>query len=145
GISRPNPPEKWQVVEAPHLRIISDEIWDAVQTRKRIYAGKRTHESRRPRHMFSGLVRCGTCGSSYTIKNRDQLACSAHREKGTCDNNRTIRVAELERRVLEGIERRLLAPETVAEFLREYHAERKRLRKEASRQRREDDKRMYDL
>jgi hypothetical protein len=47
--------------------------------------------------MFSGLVRRGVCGSSYTIKNRDQLACSAHREKGACDNNRTIRV-------LEGIE-----------------------------------------
>jgi hypothetical protein len=35
-ISRPNQPEKWQVVEAPHLRVISDEIWDTVQARKRI-------------------------------------------------------------------------------------------------------------
>jgi len=144
-ISRPNPPEKWQVIEASHLRVVSDEIWDAVQARKKIYGGKRTHECRRPRHMFSGLVRCGACGGSYTIKNRDQLACSAHREKGTCDNNRTIRVAELERRVLGGIERRLLAPEVIAEFLREYHAEQRRLQKEASRQRREADKRAYDL
>ena len=144
-ISRPNPPEKWQVVEAAHLRIVSDEIWDAVQARKRIYGGKRTHERRRPRHMFSGLVRCGACGASYTIKNRDQLACSAHREKGTCDNNRTIRVADLERRVLNGIERRLLAPETIAEFLQEYQAEQKRLRTEACRQHREADKRMSAL
>jgi len=53
-VSRPNPHEKWQVVEAAHLRIVSDEIWDAVQARKRIYGGKRTHERRRPRHMFSG-------------------------------------------------------------------------------------------
>jgi site-specific DNA recombinase len=144
-ISRPNPPEKWQVVAAPHLRIIQDEVWDAVQARKKIYGGKRTHERRRPRHMFSGLVRCGACGGSYTIKNRDQLACSAHREKGTCDNNRTIRVAELERRVLEGIERRLLAPEIIAEFLKEYHSEQRRLRKEANRQRHEADKRVHDL
>ncbi|MGO8847594.1 MAG: zinc ribbon domain-containing protein [Methylocella sp.] len=90
-------------------------------------------------------MRCGACGGSYTIKNRDQLACSAHREKGTCDNNRTIRVAELERRVLEGIERRLLAPEIFAEFLKEYHSEQRRLRKEASRQRHEGDKRVHDL
>ena len=141
-VSRPNPQEKWQVVEAAHLRIVSDEIWDAVQARKRIYGGRRTHERRRPRHMFSGLVRCG---ASYTIKNRDQLACSAHREKGTCDNNRTIRVADLERRVLGGIERRLLAPETIAEFLQEYQAEQKRLRTEACRQQREADKRMSAL
>ena len=58
---------------------------------------------------------------------------------------RTIRVAELERRVLEGIERRLLAPEIIAEFLKEYHSEQRRLRKEASRQRREADKRVCDL
>lgn len=25
-ISRPNPPEKWQIVDAPHLRIIDDEL-----------------------------------------------------------------------------------------------------------------------
>jgi site-specific DNA recombinase len=67
-VSRPNTHEKWQVVEAAHLRIVSDEIWDAVQARKRIYGGKRTHERRRPRNLFSGLVRCGACGGSYTIK-----------------------------------------------------------------------------
>jgi site-specific DNA recombinase len=141
-VSRPNPPEKWQIVDAPHLRIVTDEVWDAVQARKKLYGGKRTHERRRPRHMFSGLVRCGECGGSFTIKNRDQLACSSHREKGTCENNRTIRVAELERRVLDGIERRMLAPDAVAEFLREYQAEQKRLRAAASRQRREAEKRL---
>ena len=67
-ISRPNPPEKWQVVAAPHLRIVPDEVWDDVQARKKIYGGQRTYERRRPRHMFSGLVRCGACGGSYTIK-----------------------------------------------------------------------------
>jgi site-specific DNA recombinase len=144
-ISRPNPQEKWQVIEAAHLRIVSDEIWDAVQARKRIYGSSHTHERRRPRHMFSGLVRCGGCGGSYTIKNRDQLACSAHRERRTCDNNRTIRVAELERRVLDGIERRLLAPETIAAFLREYQAEQKPLRSEACRQRRDVEKRVSAL
>ncbi|MEI9431878.1 recombinase family protein [Mesorhizobium sp. Cs1299R1N3] len=108
-ISRPNPPETWQVVEVPHLRIIDDELWDAVQARKKLYGGMKLHHRRRPKHMFSGLVRCGHCGASYTVKNGDQLACAAHREKGTCTNNRTIRVGELEKRVLAGIQRRLLA------------------------------------
>lgn len=126
-ISRPNLPETWQVVEVPHLRIIDDELWDAVQVRKKLYGGMKLHHRRRPKHMFSGLVRCGCCGASYTVKNRDQLACAAHREKGTCANNRTIRVGELEKRVLEGIQRRLLAPDAIARFLAEYHAEHKRL------------------
>jgi len=144
-VSRPNPPEKWQIVDAPHLRIIPDDLWDAAQARKKLYGSKRTHERRRPKHMFSGLVRCGACGASYTVKNRDQLACAAHREKGTCDNNRTIRVADLEQRVLNGIERRLLAPDAIAEFLREYHAEQKRLRAAMSRQRREQEKRLAGI
>ncbi|MER9274998.1 recombinase family protein [Mesorhizobium sp. M0643] len=124
-ISRPNLPEAWQVVEVP--RIIDDELWDAVQARKKLYGGMKLHHRRRPKHMFSGLVRCGCCGASYTVKNRDQLACAAHREKGTCTNNRTIRVGELEKRVLAGIQRRLLAPDAIAGFLAEYHAEHKRL------------------
>ena len=141
-VSRPNPPEQWQVVEAPHLRIVSDELWDAVQARKKLYGGTRLHERRRPKHMFSGLVRCGCCGASYTIKNREQLACAAHREKGTCTNNRTIRVSELERRVLDGIKRRLLAPEAIAECLAEYHAERRRLMAKARQERQQIDKRL---
>lgn len=126
-ISRPNPPEKWQVVDAPHLRIIDDELWDAVQARKKLYGGTRLHHRRRPKHMFSGLVRCACCGASYTVKSKDQLSCAAYREKGSCDNGRTIRVCELEQRVLEGIKRRLLAPDAIAGFLAEYHAEQKRL------------------
>lgn len=141
-VSRPNPPEQWQVVEAPHLRIVSDELWDSVQARKKLYGGTRLHERRRPKHMFSGLVRCGCCGASYTIKNREQLACAAHREKGTCTNNRTIRVSELERRVLDGIKRRLLAPETIAECLTEYHAERRRLMTKTRQERQQIDKRL---
>lgn len=126
-ISRPNPPETWQVMEVSHLRIVDDALWEAAQARKKLYGGAKLHHRRRPKHMFSGLVRCGCCGASYTVKNQDQLACAAHREKGTCTNSRTIRVGDLENRVLAGVQRRLLAPDAVAGFLAEYHAEQKRL------------------
>jgi site-specific DNA recombinase len=141
-ISRPNPPEKWQIVDAPHLRIIDDELWDAVQARKKLYGGTRLHHRRRPKHMFSGLVRCACCGASYTVKSKDQLSCSAHREKGTCDNGRTIRVGTLEQRVLEGIKKRLLAPDAIAGFLAEYHGEQKRLNAINRQRRREAEKRL---
>ncbi|MCO6179279.1 recombinase family protein, partial [Ciceribacter sp. RN22] len=133
-ISRPNPPDQWQVVDAPQLRIIADDVWDAVQLRKRAYGGTRVHERRRPKRIFSGLIRCGCCGAAYTVKFQDRLSCAAHREKGTCDNNRTIRMPDLEQRVLGGIKRRLLAPEAIAEFLSEYQAEQKRLNAGADRE-----------
>ena len=49
---------------------------------------------------------------------------------------------DLERRVLEGIKQRLLAPDAVAEFLAEYHAERKRLNATLRRDRHQIEKRL---
>ena len=60
----------------------------------------------------------------------DRLGCAAHRDKGTCANNRTIRLAALETRVLAGLRQRLLAPENIALLLAEYGAERARLHAE---------------
>ncbi|MCT7374727.1 recombinase family protein [Chelativorans salis] len=144
-ISRPNPPEKWQVVEASHLRIVDDELWNAVHARKKLYGGAKLHHRRRPKHLFSGLVRCGCCGAPYTVKSKDQLSCSARRQKGTCDNGRTIRVAEVERRVLEGIKKRMLGPDAIADFLAEYHAEQKRLNAVNRQRRRHAEKRIATI
>ena len=47
--------------------------------------------------------------------------------------------------MLEGIEKRLPAPEIMAEFLKEYRSEQRRLRKEAPRQRHEASKGVHDL
>ena len=93
------------------------------------------HKRRRPRHPFSGLIRCGLCGGSFTVKNRDKLACSTHREKSTCGNNRTIRIGELEDRVIDGLRGRLLSPEKIANLVREYSDERAKLHAEDRRQR----------
>lgn len=144
-ISRPNPPETWQVMEVSHLRIVDDALWEAAQARKKLYGGAKLHHRRRPKHMFSGLVRCGCCGASYTVKNQDQLACAAHREKGTCTNSRTIRVGDLEKRVLAGVQRRLLAPDAIAGFLAEYHAEQKRLNTMNRQRNKEAEKRLIGI
>lgn len=63
-VSRSNPPEQWQVAEVPHLRIVSNEMWDAAQTCKKAFGNMRLHERRRPKRIFSGLVQCGCCGAS---------------------------------------------------------------------------------
>jgi DNA invertase Pin-like site-specific DNA recombinase len=51
-ISRPNPPEQWQVVEVPELRIVSDDVWTAVQSIKAGYAHLSVSQRRRPRHPY---------------------------------------------------------------------------------------------
>jgi DNA invertase Pin-like site-specific DNA recombinase len=64
-VSRPLPTADRVVTPVETLRIVSDEIWQAVQARKARYANMPLHKRRRPRHPFSGLVRCGICGGSF--------------------------------------------------------------------------------
>ena len=118
-LSRPNDAGEVIVVEAPELRIIDDETWAKAQALKS-RVGEHARPRRRPKRLLSGLVRCGVCHGGYTVKDRKHWACSAHREKGTCDNGTTVMIDDLERRVLEGLRERLLAPDVVAEFVRAY-------------------------
>ncbi len=63
--------------DAPHLRIIDSRLWNEVKARqdlvKRVYqeAGKRAGLCRSSAmnapYLFSGLLRCGTCGASLRI------------------------------------------------------------------------------
>ena len=103
--SRHNPPEKWIVQDVPALRIVDDDLWQAVKTRQgsirasdRVANARATRfwERRRSRHLLSGLVRCQECGSRYAAVGRDYLACSAARGSGTCSNRQSIRRAALE-------------------------------------------------
>ncbi|MGE4218971.1 MAG: recombinase family protein [Alphaproteobacteria bacterium] len=132
-LSRPNPPRDWVVVEAPDLRIVSQDTWDRCQEIKTRQAHKPLRDRRRPRRLLSGLAFCGRCGGSYTVIGSDRMGCVAHRESGTCDNNRTISIRKLEDRVLAGMREHLLRPEAIAEFVREYHAEARRRKAEKGR------------
>ena len=127
-LSRVNPKETWVVVEVPELRIVSDEFWDRAQATKTHYGHRPAHKLRRPKRLLSGLLFCRECDGAFTITRPGKYGCAAHRDKGTCTNGRQISVERLERRVLAGIKDRLLRPENVAEFIREFHWELKRLR-----------------
>jgi site-specific DNA recombinase len=134
--AKPNPPSEWLTAEVPELRIVTDELWDRCQRRKAAHGAHPPHVSRRPKYLFSGMVRCGVCGGAYTSAEAGKLRCSTHREKGTCNNGRKVRIDEFEQRVLDGLRTRLLAPDAMAAAMKEYHEERRRLRAE-ERQRRE--------
>lgn len=47
---------------------------------------------------------------------------ATRRQKGRCENARSITRQQLEPRVLHGLKNRLLAPDLIQEFVREFNA-----------------------
>ncbi|MEA1674062.1 recombinase family protein [Nitrospirillum sp. BR 11163] len=117
--------DKWLEGSAPQLRIIDDALWNAVQTRKATLSSYPPTRRKSTRHLFSGLVRCGCCGGNYVVKTRDYYACSVRKERGpaVCSNDRSVKIRDLESRVLSGIRKGLLDPERIAHAVRTYHEE----------------------
>jgi hypothetical protein len=99
-------------------------------------SGNALNRAHRRKHLFSGLLRCGVCGSGYTITGKDRYGCASHRSKGTCTNNHSIKRQVIEDRVLSGLKDRLMAPELIATFIKEFTAEINRHAVEAEQDRR---------
>jgi site-specific DNA recombinase len=118
---RVRPREEWIARPAPELRIVSDDLWEAVSARRARFDGTRSEQQRRPKRLLSGLVSCGCCGGSYVVIGAEKWGCGNRRQRGSCSNGRTIQTHMLERRVLAGLQETLLDPELVAIYVREYH------------------------
>lgn len=135
---RPNPKQEWEIVEVPELRIVDDGLWGRVKHRQnaarkemgRDDSGNPLNRAHRKKYMFSGLIRCGTCGGGYTIMGKDRYGCATHRSKGTCSNTRRIKRQTLEDRILSGLNEQLMEPELLSAFIREYEAEVERISEE---------------
>lgn len=131
-VSRPNAAGARHMVEVPELRIVPPELWDQVQ-RRLSGRGPNAPMQRKPRHLLSGLCRCGACGGSFIVAAPNKLGCSTRREKGTCDNRRLISLKMLEQRILGALEEHLLHPEVLERVTAAYLAERRRLRADSTR------------
>ncbi len=136
-VSRRNPPTAWVITSVPDLRIVPDDLWATakarqVETRHLLTPGTNLGRVRRPAYLFSGLTKCGVCGSSYTMCSKNRLACAGARDRGICTNRRTIRREEVEARVLKAMEQRLWNQELFEEFCEEFTHEMNRLHGEAT-------------
>src|SRR5262245_59653809 len=137
-VARANPPTEWITKDVPELRIIDDEVWQAVRTRyanvqrkwKAGREGKRFNQFRRPKYLFSGLPKCGECGAGFIVYSREQLGCFGTRDRGTCTNKLTISRHEVEERVLSALQDKLMRKDFFEEFCREFAKEMNRLRME---------------
>jgi len=137
-ISRLNPEADWVITDVPKFRIIDQDLWGAVRTRQGAMKVKDTGtpiwDRRRPRTLFSGLMKCGICAGGFSKVSQTAFGCSTARNKGkaACYNMATIGQAELERRVLDALQNNLMDQEALAVFCEEYAKERNRLQSEAS-------------
>ena len=130
--ARRNPRAEWIVEEVPELRIIDEALWERVGSRLNALAEtptavaireSRFWEKRRARHILTGLAVCGRCGRPLAAVGRDYLRCAQADRNGLCDNRRGVRRKILEDLVLTALQKNLMHPDLVAEFIRAYQAE----------------------
>ena len=134
-VSRARPESDYVRAEVPGWRIVSDELWEAVQQRivekqrfgnARLGGSDRTEKSRQ--YLFSGLLECGECQARMVIvsgrgrqkRGYPRYGCPRHRYRGSCHNRLTIRQERLEEQLLGALEERLLKPEMMDYTLRKF-------------------------
>jgi site-specific DNA recombinase len=130
---KPMPEEEWVVVEAPELRIVSEEQWEKVQAQNRRTQEKfgiprlggleRTDHSKD--YLFSGLLICAICGRRMVIVGGcgkyAKYGCPAHRYKGVCPNSLSIRHDRLEKQLIHSVTEIALRPDKLEYAILEFH------------------------
>jgi hypothetical protein len=135
-VSRPNDASTWTRMPEPQLRIVSDELWQAVKKRQAAHDAKRkvqdmgdpnglsgSHSLRRTKYLLSGLVHCGLCGGRMTISGTaPYYYCNNEHTRGpkACVGMKGIRLKSLESAVLSLLRDHLMQPEAVEAFVAEY-------------------------
>ena len=134
------------IVDVPHMRIVDDELFEAVQARleERRSTPSTFRDKRRPTYMLSALCWCGVCGKKYAVVS-DKLSCIGSAREGTCTNRRRVAREDLEELVVSGLKGRLLKAELIEPYLAEYRAEIERANAELASKTEAADARMKDL
>ncbi len=136
---RRRPADDWVRVDRPDLRIIPQDLWEAVQTRLRASSAAYLRATNgqlhgRPlngvasKYLLTGLAVCGVCGGALTIRSRAQAGgrvhvygCLTFHTKGprVCGNRTGVPQHDAERAVLDTVQAGLLQPEDLVPILDE--------------------------
>ena len=134
-VSRLNPESDWMIRDVPEMRVVDQELWDRAKARQSRLAldpqaagANPLNDRRRPKHLFTGLAKCGSWGGGISMISKDLLGCSAARNKGICGNRLNIRRDALEASVMSGLRTHLMEPELFKAFCEEFTREMNRLR-----------------
>jgi site-specific DNA recombinase len=120
------------VVDAPHLRIIPQELWDRVEqlriarSKAQGWHGPRQHKYVKKDDLLLGLLTCGKCGGSMFIgqNNPDgspRMVCSFGYRREGCDHRSSYCLKTLQNTILDGIKVKLTNRKALLELTRAYH------------------------
>jgi site-specific DNA recombinase len=131
------PEAEWLVVPAPHLQIVSDDLWAATHARLADSRGKylRATGGRlwgRPRdleskYLLTGFARCGDCGGSVVVRTYAHgrlrapfYGCLAHHQRGACvcQNRVKVPMSAVDDAVLDALADDILQPDIVEDAIR---------------------------
>ena len=130
-VSRENPRDEWRRSEAPHLRIVDQDTWQAAEHRRlsrpRSVAAPLRAMDKRSTRLLTGLIRCERCGGGLSMHDHRagvrRVTCSTAKESGSCDNRRRYRLDLIERAVVSALVERLSEPDAVAAWLAQVQAD----------------------
>ncbi len=107
-VRRELPEGEWVTREAPELRIVPQDLWEAVKARQRqcSRAGSRSTANWRNRRLLSGLLICAKCGGRFVLHGANTYTCGTRQSRGAvvCDSMVTVNAAAAERAVLDELE-----------------------------------------
>jgi site-specific DNA recombinase len=126
------PESDWIVQADERLRIIPQDLWEAVRTRRKAVRRSWPGEQRRgfssaqgsrqqhfPTHLLSGTMICGACGGAIAQvsgKSGGYYGCLAA-SKSACENKILVRRSLTEKVILSAVRYRLSHPADVARVL----------------------------
>lgn len=129
------PAAEWLRVDAPNLRVVSEEAWEAAHSRLRgIRARLETAQGDRPivrrdidsAYLLSGFARCASCGGALSVVSRQHgrrrvffYGCLAHAKRGreVFANALVMPVPVVEDAVLRAMAGDVLRPRVVTAIL----------------------------
>ncbi len=98
------PEDQWVVQDAPHLRIVPQQLWEAARVRMARRSRERVGEAHHAKHprLLSGLLICGKCGGRFVLRGSRIYSCSSRQNRGAvvCDCMATVNAAEAEDRII---------------------------------------------
>lgn len=117
--------KEWVKVDVPDLRIIDEATANAVDREfaRRATGKGRSGNGQRAKYLLSGMIKCGVCGSSFTLAGKDYYRCAGQRERGTCTNTTSVRREPLEESVMSALQSRLLTSDMAQIFAEEFAKE----------------------
>jgi site-specific DNA recombinase len=130
---------KWIRKDAPELRIVSEELWNAAHARiartRQTYTGRRNEQGQlngRPetglaaQHLLSGFLRCGLCGGNLVLASRSDAGkarltwrCATHHRRGTCGNRYGVPYGPITEAILGHLRESVFRPAVLGRLLTE--------------------------